>query len=107
MAQSGKVFYTDIWVFLPFPRIKMVDLYLKMKYLENLKGITFGKHANNHIEEGSTIESDSCRALLKAAYLSWRGKKAVFFRQPFYWVQYDILFGRAVIKVFALFLCLL
>lgn len=40
-------------------------LYLKMKSLENLKGITIGKYANKHIEEGSSIESDACRAYLK------------------------------------------
>lgn len=39
--------------------------YLKMESLENLKGITIGKYANKHIEEGSTIESDACRAYLK------------------------------------------
>ena len=39
--------------------------YLKMECLENLKGVTIGKYANNHIVEGSTIESDACRAYLK------------------------------------------
>lgn len=29
------------------------------------EGITIGKYANKHIEEGSTIESDACRAYLK------------------------------------------
>ena len=32
--------------------------YLKMECFKNLKGVTIGKYANNHIEEGSKIESD-------------------------------------------------
>ena len=39
--------------------------HLKMECLDNLKGVTIGKYANNHIVEGSTIESDACRAYLK------------------------------------------
>lgn len=40
--------------------------YLRMECLENLKGVTICKYANNHIEEDSTIESDACRAYLKS-----------------------------------------
>ncbi len=41
--------------------------YLKMECLKDLKGVTIGKYANKHIEEGSTIESDACQTYKEAS----------------------------------------
>lgn len=40
-------------------------LYLKLKCLPNLKGVTIGKFAKKHIKEGSTIETDAAQAYKK------------------------------------------
>lgn len=46
-------------------------LYLKMKCLPNLKGITIGKFARENIKEGATIETDGAQAYKKTLAKSY------------------------------------